>query len=112
MKKKTIEYREEPRERGWKFDPGAQALNEAAQRSLGIPEPNAAETVYERTEISGKVLASPQRGGKRHGAGRKSRGHVRLNLSVPAETKEELKKLAERDRVTLSEAFCRKLAAR
>jgi hypothetical protein len=112
MKKKIIEYREEPRERGWKFDAGAKPLNEAAQRSRGIPEPNAVGIAYERSEMSGKVLMKPLRGGKRPGAGRKSSGHVRLNLLVPAETKEELKKLAERDRVTLSEAFRRTLAAR
>jgi hypothetical protein len=112
MKKKTIEYREEPRERGWNFEPEAKALNKAAQRALGIPEPNPAGTAYERQETGGKVVVKPQRGGKRPGSGRKSSGHVRLNLLVPAETKEELKKLAERDRVTLSEAFRRKLAAR
>lgn len=112
MKKKTIEYRDEPRTAGWKFNSGAKPLNEAAQRAHGIPEPNPAGTAYERSEEGGKVLVKPQRGGKRHGAGRKSSGHVRLNLLVPAETKEELKKLAERDRVTLSEAFRRKLAAR
>jgi hypothetical protein len=112
MKRKTIEYREEPGERGWKFDPGAKPLSPAAQRAQGIPEPNAGGSTYERSEIGGKVLVKPQRGGRRHGAGRKSSGHVRLNLLVPAETKEELKKLAERDRVTLSEAFRRKLAAR
>jgi hypothetical protein len=112
MKKKTIEYREEPRERGWNFDPDAKPLNEAAQRARGIPEPNTAGSAYERMEVSGKVLVKPLRGGKRPGAGRKSSGHVRLNLLVPAATKEELKKLAERDRVTLSEALRRKLAAR
>lgn len=112
MKKKIIEYREEPRERGWKFDAGAKPLSAAAQRAHGIPEPNAAGSSYERSETNGKVLVKPPRGGKRPGAGRKSSGHVRLNLLVPAETKEELKKLAERDRVTLSEAFRRKLAAR
>ncbi|MDP3851277.1 MAG: hypothetical protein Q8Q59_12285 [Luteolibacter sp.] len=112
MKKKIIEYREEPRAAGWKFAPGAEPLDEAAQRARGIPEANAPGTAYERLEASGKVLVKPRRGGKRPGAGRKSSGHVRLNLLVPAETKEELKKLAERDRVTLSEAFRRKLAAR
>jgi len=112
MKKKIIEYREEPRERGWNFDPGAKPLDEAAQRAQGIPEPNAAGSAYERLEVSGKVVVKPLRGGKRPGAGRKSSGHVRLNLLVPEETKQELMKLAKRDRVTLSEAFRRKLAAR
>ena len=112
MKKKTIEYREEPRERGWKFNAGAQPLNAAAERAHGIPERNATGSAYERTEASGKVVVKPLRGGKRPGAGRKSSGHVRLNLLVPAETKEKLKKLAERDQVTLSEAFRRTLAAR
>ena len=112
MKKKIIEYTEEPRERGWRYDSALKPLSGEAQRVLGIPEPNAAGTAYEHSEMSGKVFVKPQRGGKRPGAGRKSSGHVRLNLLVPAETKEELKKLAERDRVTLSEAFRRKLAAR
>jgi len=112
MKKKIIEYKEEPRTTGWRFDPGTPPLDEVAQRALGVPEPAAVGTTYERVEKGGKVLVRPQRGGKRPGAGRKASGHVRLNLLVPAETKEQLRKLAERDHVTLSEAFRRKLAAR
>jgi len=112
MKKKIIEYREEPRDRGWKFDSGAKPLDEAAQRARGIPESNPAGSAYERLETGGKVIVKPRRCGKRPGSGRKSSGHVRLNLLVPPETKEELKKLAARDQVTMSEAFRRKLAAR
>lgn len=110
MKKQSIEYKEEPRDAGWRFNP-AKGLHESAQRALGLPaaEPG---TTYEREEKAGKVLVKPLRGGKRPGAGRKASGHVRLNLMVPAETKEALRKLAERDQVTLSEAFRRKLAAK
>jgi hypothetical protein len=111
MKKQSVEYKEEPRDAGWKFNPGAKPLDESAQRALGISVP-APGTAYERTEKAGKVMVKPLRGGKRPGAGRKASGHVRLNLTVPAETKEELRKLAERDQVTLSEALRRKLAAR
>jgi hypothetical protein len=111
MKKPTIEYQEEPRDPGWRFDPAVKPLGETAQRLLGIPAPNAAGTLYERTEQSGRIVVKPLRGGKRPGAGRKASGHVRLNLLVPAETREQLEKLAQRDQVTLSEAFRRTLAA-
>ncbi len=79
---------------------------------LNIPAPAAPGTQYERTEEPGKIVVKPMRGGKRPGAGRKPSGHVRLSLLVPAETREQLEKLATRDRVTLSEAFRRTLAAR
>jgi hypothetical protein len=111
MKKPTLEYKEEPRSEGWHFDPAAKPLAGKAQRLLGIPAPAAVGTLYERTEKHGKVVVKPMRGGKRLGAGRKPSGHVRLNLLVPAETREQLKKLATRDHVTLSEAFRRTLAA-
>jgi hypothetical protein len=110
MKKRSIEYTEEPRDAGWRFDPEAKPLDDAAQRALGIPTPKAG-TTYEREEMAGKVMMEPQRGGKRPGAGRKPSGHVRLSLTVPLETRETLRKLAVRDQVTLSEAFRRKLAA-
>ena len=112
MKKPTIEYKEEPRNKGWHFDPAAKPLDEEAQRRLGIPAPGDAGTAYVRSEISGQVIVRPLRGGKRAGAGRKASGHVRLNLLVPAETREQLENLAKRDHVTLSEAFRRTLAAR
>ena len=111
MKKRTIEYKEEPANEGWRFDAGAKPLGKAAQKALGIPGPAAAGTSYERTEEGGKVVMQPQRGGKRAGAGRKASNHVRLHLLVPAETKEQLQKLAARDHVTLSEAFRRTISA-
>jgi hypothetical protein len=111
MKKPIIEYQEEPRQKGWRFDPSAKPLAAEAQRRAGIPAPGAAGTLYERTEQDGRIVVKPLRGGKRAGAGRKATGHVRLNLLVPPETREQLKKLADRDHVTLSEAFRRSLAA-
>jgi len=111
MKKPTLEYKEEPRKKGWRFDPAVKPLAEDDQRLLGIPAPAPAGTLYERSENHGMILVKPMRGGKRPGAGRKPSGHVRLNLLVPAETREQLKNLATRDQVTLSEAFRRTLAA-
>lgn len=82
------------------------------QAQAGIPAAQPAGTVYERTQEGGEVRMQVQRGGKRPGAGRKPSGHVRLNLLVPAETKEQLRKLAAREKVTMSEAFRRTLAAK
>jgi hypothetical protein len=110
MKKRTIEYQEEPGDEGWRFNPAKQALGETAQRRLGIPAPNPAGTQYEHKESKGRVVVKAMRGGKRPGAGRKPSGHVRLNLLVPTETRKQLEKLAHRDQVTLSEAFRRTLA--
>lgn len=109
MKKPTIKYTEEPRQKGWRFDPAIKPLTADAQRRMGIPAPDSTGTVYERTEQKSRVVVKPLRGGKRAGAGRKANGHVRLNLLVPPETRQQLEKLAERDQVTLSEAFRRSL---
>ena len=111
MQKPIPKYKNEPRNDGWRFDPVVAPLAEEAQRLLGIPAPAAAGTLYERTENQGMIVVKPMRGGKRPGAGRKPSGHVRLNLLVPAETRAQLKQLAKRDQVTLSEAFRRTLAA-
>ena len=107
----AINYQEEPHDEGWRFNPAMQPLSETAQRLLGIPPPSAAGTLYEHKLNKGLIVVKPLRGGKRPGAGRKVSGHVRLNLLVPAETREQLKQLANRDHVTLSEAFRRTLAA-
>ena len=111
MKKRTVDYKNEPSGEGWHFDPSAKPLDGKAALALGIPAPVAPGTEYERTEKGGMVMVKPVRGGKRAGAGRKPTGNVRLQLLVPAEAREKLVNLAKRDRVTLSEAFRRTITA-
>ncbi|MFT3991833.1 MAG: hypothetical protein QM680_10540 [Luteolibacter sp.] len=111
MKKRTVEYTEEPAAKGWKFNPDAKPLSASALKKLGIPSPQPGAD-FEKTVSHGVVSLSPaSHGGKRNGAGRKPTGNVRIQLSVPAEIRKKLGKLAEKDAVTLSEAFSRVMRA-
>lgn len=101
MKKK---YTEEPKADGWEFD-ASRRLTPSEVAAAGIPTPGKMTGLeWERAEAEGVVTLRPKRGGARAGAGRKAKGHVRMQLLVSPETRRRIEALAKRRRMTLSEA--------
>lgn len=95
MKKKTQIYKEEPIEKGWKFDEKAKPLTASQIRSLGIPEVGTAKTI--------KVVVHSH-GGARSGAGRKSSGRLPILLRMLPQARIRIESYAKKHHLTLSEA--------
>ncbi len=62
---------------------------------------DAGENVLDYFDFS--RASHPNWGGRRNGSGRKTNGHVRLQLSVPPQVRAEIERLARREGKTLSE---------
>lgn len=110
MKKRTIHYSEEPVDAGWKFDAKAKPLDAEQRRSIGVSEIDSTGTTYHRVESTKGVRLHAERGGARPGAGRKNKGHVRLQLLVPPTTRAKIERIAAREQISLSEAVSRAIA--
>lgn len=108
--KAKIKYTEEPKDGLELPNEGFVVLSRAKQRVAGIPEPQPGAE-YERSEKAGVVILRPLRGGKRTGAGRKPSGHVRMQLLVSPTTRKKILTLAKRQKITLSKAVERAVAA-
>lgn len=99
-----VKYTQEPKGKGWKFD-SSRRLTKSETAAAGIPTPaQIAAVEWERTETKGAVTLRPVRGGARAGAGRKSKGHVRMQLLVSPATRRKIEAVAKRRKLTLSEA--------
>jgi len=111
--KKRITYRDEPKDGMELPEEGSFGVLSSEQaRVIGLPAVNPPGTEYERTEnAAGQVRLRATRGGRREGAGRKASGHVRMQLLVSPKTRKKIAALARRQRVSLSEAVERAVAA-
>ena len=88
-KAKQPQYKEESRD-GLELPVDAKILTRDGKKALGIQPPTAtAGHEWERIEEKDKVILKSRRGGKRPGAGRKPKGHVRMQVLVSKSTKEK-----------------------
>jgi hypothetical protein len=104
MKKKTgtVEYVEEPDD-GLKLPGDARVLSREEEAALGLAPPSRTRGVeWERTESGDRVTLKPRRGGARPGAGRKSKGNVRMQILVSPATRERIRRLARKRGVSMS----------
>jgi hypothetical protein len=104
MKKKgkTVNYSEEP-EDDLSLPDDAEILTRKQESELGIPSPE--ETVgheWERTTSGKKVTLKSKRGGARPGAGRKPKGHLRMQVLVSKMAKDKISRLAKKRGVPMS----------
>ena len=101
---RKITYKNEPKD-GLELPPsGFEVIPRARQRTAGLPPPDPPGTDYDVSATGDHVILTPQRGGRRKGAGRKSSGHVRMQLLVSPITRKKIEALAKRHKVTLSAA--------
>lgn len=112
QKRKAVKYAEEPDD-DLMLPDDAEILTRKQEKELGIPSPE--ETGgedWERIVRGKKVILKPKRGGARPGAGRKSKGHLRMQVLVSKKAKEKIRRLAKKRGVSMStvvsEAFEKK----
>lgn len=102
QKRKAEKYEDEP------FDElalpdDAEILTRKQEAEHGIPAPHdTAGLEWERAEHGKKVTLKPKRGGARPGAGRKSKGHLRMQVLVSKKAKDKIRRLAKERGVSMS----------
>ena len=101
-KGKQREYTAEPQD-GSELPDDAKILTREEEKALGFQIHSAtAGLEWERIEEKNKVTLKPRQGGKRPGAGRKPKGHVRMQVLVSKSTKEKIRRLAKKRGVSIS----------
>ncbi|MDA0345979.1 MAG: hypothetical protein O3C43_05750 [Verrucomicrobia bacterium] len=101
-KAKQPKYTKEPRD-GLELTDTAQIMTRDEEKALGLQPPEGtAGLEWERTEGKNQVTLKPRRGGKRPGAGRKSKGHVRMQVLVSKSTRDKISRLARNRGVSMS----------
>lgn len=102
QKRKVVKYEEEPVDERTLPD-DAEILSREQEQAHGISAPS--DTVgleWVRTERGKKITLKPKRGGARPGAGRKSKGHLRMQVLVSKKAKDKIRRLAEKRGVSMS----------
>jgi hypothetical protein len=102
--KKKIKYTAEPTDGMELPGDGFKVIPRSRQGAAGLPALDEPGTEYTRTESTNHISLTPERGGRRNGAGRKPSGHVRMQLLVSPATRKKIEALAKLRNVTLSEA--------
>lgn len=101
-KSKAVKYMEEPADDRVLPD-DAKILTRKEEKELGIPSPEeTAGQEWERIIRGKKVILKPKRGGARPGAGRKPKGHLRMQVLVSKKAKEKIRRLAKKRGVSMS----------
>ena len=111
--KKKMRYTDEPKD-GMELpeDGSFEVLTAGRARAAGVPAVQPPGTEYECTKSpAGRVTVRVQRGGRREGAGRKPTGNVRMQLLISPAARSKIAALARRQKVSLSEAVERAVAA-
>lgn len=102
QKREEVKYTDEPNDE-WKLPHDAELLDRKEERELGIPSPEeTAGEEWERIAAGKKVILKPKRGGARPGAGRKPKGHLRMQVLVSKKAKETIRRLAVKRGVSMS----------
>lgn len=109
---KKLKYTDEPADE-LALPEDAEILTRREEKAHGIPSPSETTGLeWERTTRGSKVILKPKRGGARPGAGRKSKGHLRMQVLVSKKAKEKIRRLAKKRGVSMStvvsEAFEKK----
>ncbi len=95
-------YTEEPSD-GLELSEDAQVLTRNEEKALWFGGPGETSGLeWERIDGKRKVTLKPKRGGRRPGAGRKPKGHVRMQVLVSKSTKERIRRLAQKRGVSMS----------
>lgn len=102
QKRKTVRYEEEPVD-DLILPEAAEILTrkEEAEHGLASPE-DTAGLEWKRTTCGNQVVLKPKRGGARLGAGRKPKGHLRMQVLVSKKAKEKISRLAKKRGVSMS----------
>lgn len=102
QKRKTVKYTDEPSDELLLPD-DAEILTRRQEAEQGIPAPeDTAGLEWERLTRGKKVILKPKRGGARPGAGRKPKGHLRMQVLVSKKAKEKIRRLAKKRGVSMS----------
>ena len=102
-KNKKINYVEEPRDE-WALPDEAEVLSKENEQKLGFLDPSQTKGIdWERQSLKSKVILRPKPGGARPGAGRKPKGHVRMQILVKPQTRERIRRMAKKRGTTISE---------
>ena len=101
-KKKQIKYTDEPDD-GLALPEDAHILTRAEEEAKGFESPEKlAGLEWERATSKSKVTLKPRRGGARPGAGRKAKGHVRMQVLVSKAARDKIRRLAKKRGVSMS----------
>ena len=100
--KKQLEYEVEPKD-GMELPVDAQILTREEERALGFQPPSAtAGREWDRIKGKNQIILKPRRGGKRPGAGRKPKGHVRMQILVSKTIRDKIRQKAKKRGVSMS----------
>jgi hypothetical protein len=101
--KKKINYTDEPKD-GLKLPEMGFEVLTSSTASNNWKELALAQDSYDKLQKGQKIQLTPKRGGIRVGAGRKSAGHVRLQLSISPATRRKIESIAKLKNISLSKA--------
>ena len=81
----------------------AQILSRDEEKALGFQPPSAtAGQEWDRIGDKNPIILKPGRGGKRPGAGRKPKGHVRMQILVSKAIRDKIRRMANKRGVSMS----------
>lgn len=101
-KAKQPKYTDEPDD-GLSLPEDAHVLTRAEEKARGFESPeNTAGLDWDRVQGKSKVTLKPRRGGARPGAGRKAKGHVRMQILVSKAARDKIRRLAKKRGVSMS----------
>ena len=101
--KKKINYTDEPKDGMELPEVGFEVLT-SAMASKKWKNLSVEQDSYVKFQKGQKIQLAPKRGGVRAGAGRKSTGHVRLQLSISPAARRKIESLAKLKNISLSKA--------
>lgn len=102
QKRQTVKYKEEPVD-DLTLPEDAEILTRKQEAEQGLPAPeDTAGLEWKRATRGKKVILKPKRGGARPGAGRKPKGHLRMQVLVSRKAKEKISRLAKKRGVSMS----------
>jgi len=100
--KKQAEYKAEPKD-GMELPEDLQVLTRDEEKAIGFQPPSVTSgQEWDRIEGKNRVILKSRRGGKRPGAGRKPKRHVRMQILVSKATKANIRRLAKKRGVSMS----------
>jgi hypothetical protein len=102
QKRKAVNYTHEPVDELTLPD-DAEILTRKQEAEQGLPSSEDTTGLdWERSVSGKKVILNPKRGGARPGAGRKPKGHLRMQVLVSKKAKEKISRLAKKRGVSMS----------
>lgn len=102
QKRKAVNYTDEPVD-DLTLPDDAEVLTRKQEKDQEFSSPeNTIGFKWDRTTRGKKVILKPKRGGARPGAGRKPKGHLRMQVLVSKKAKEKISRLAKKRGVSMS----------